>query len=58
MDIYTGADLLKVPEGMTLIDRFGRFGFDLFRRLGGFPIVLLGPIIHDSRSETNLQLKL
>ncbi len=25
MDIYTGADLLKVPE-MALIDRFGRFG--------------------------------
>ena len=42
MDIYTGADLLKVPE-MTLIDRFGRFGFDLFRKVRGFPIVLLGP---------------
>ena len=34
MDIYTGADLLMVPE-MTLIDRFGRFGFDLFRKARG-----------------------
>ena len=34
MEIYTGADLLKIPE-MTLIDRFGRFGFDLFRKARG-----------------------
>lgn len=34
MEIYTGADLLKIPE-MTLIDCFGRFGFDLFRKARG-----------------------
>lgn len=34
MDIYTGADLLEVPE-MTLIDRFGRFGYDLYRKARG-----------------------
>lgn len=34
MGIYTGADLLEVPE-MTLIDRFGRFGYDLYRRARG-----------------------
>ena len=34
MDIYIGADLLKIPE-VTLIDRFGRFGFDLFRKARG-----------------------
>ena len=34
MDIYIGADLLKIPE-ITLIDRFGRFGFDLFRKARG-----------------------
>ena len=34
MDIYTGADLLKISE-ITLIDRFGRFGFDLFRKARG-----------------------
>ncbi len=34
MGIYTGADLLKVPE-MTLIDRFGRFGYDLYRKARG-----------------------
>ena len=42
MEIYTGADLLKIPE-MTLIDRFGRFGFDLFRKARGISIVLLRP---------------
>ena len=31
MGIYTGADLLEIPE-MTLIDHFGRFGYDLYRR--------------------------
>lgn len=34
MGIYTGADLLEVPE-MTLIDRFGRFGYDLYRKARG-----------------------
>ncbi|MGT2743417.1 DNA polymerase IV [Streptococcus plurextorum] len=34
MKIYTGADLLEVPE-MTLIDRFGRFGYDLYRKARG-----------------------
>ena len=28
MGVYTGADLLEIPE-MSLIDLFGRFGFDL-----------------------------
>jgi len=34
LGIYTGADLLKIPE-MTLIDKFGRFGFDLYRKARG-----------------------
>ena len=35
MEIYTGADLLKIPE-MTLIDRFGRFWIlILFRKARG-----------------------
>lgn len=34
MGVYTGADLLEIPE-MTLIDRFGRFGFDLYRKARG-----------------------
>ena len=34
MGIYTGADLLKVSE-ITLIDRFGRLGFDLYRKARG-----------------------
>ena len=34
MGIYTGADLLEIPE-MTLIDHFGRFGYDLYRRARG-----------------------
>jgi len=34
MGVYTGADLLAIPE-MTLIDRFGRFGYDLFRKARG-----------------------
>jgi len=34
MGIYTGADLLKVSE-MTLIDKFSRFGFDLYRKARG-----------------------
>lgn len=34
MGIYTGQDLLEVPE-MVLIDKFGRFGFDLYRKVRG-----------------------
>lgn len=34
MGIYTGADLLEVSE-VTLIDRFGRLGFDLYRKARG-----------------------
>ena len=34
MGIYTGQDLLAVSE-MTLIDHFGRFGFDLYRKARG-----------------------
>mgnify|MGYP003583657598 FL=1 len=34
MGIYTGADLLEIPE-MTLIDHFGRFGYDLYRKARG-----------------------
>lgn len=43
MDIYTGADLLKVSE-ITLIDRFGRLGFDLYRKARG---------IHNSPVKSN-----
>ncbi|HFI0213793.1 TPA: DNA polymerase IV [Streptococcus suis] len=34
MGVYTGQDLLDVPE-MVLIDRFGRFGYDLYRKARG-----------------------
>lgn len=34
MGVYTGKDLLELPE-MTLIDHFGRFGFDLYRKARG-----------------------
>ncbi|SRR3712207_665669 len=34
MGIYTGQDLLRVPE-MTLIDQFGRFGYELYRKARG-----------------------
>ena len=34
MGVYTGADLLEIPE-MVLIDKFGRFGFDLYRKARG-----------------------
>lgn len=34
MGIYTGEDLLAVSE-VTLIDRFGRLGFDLYRKARG-----------------------
>ena len=34
MGIYTGADLLDVSE-VTLIDRFSRLGFDLYRKARG-----------------------
>ena len=34
MGVYTGEDLLKISE-MTLIDLFGRFGFDLYRKARG-----------------------
>ncbi|MBY5034344.1 DNA polymerase IV [Streptococcus gallolyticus] len=34
MAVFTGKDLLEIPE-MTLIDKFGRFGFDLYRKARG-----------------------
>lgn len=34
MGVFTGKDLLDVPE-MVLIDRFGRFGYDLYRKARG-----------------------
>ena len=34
MGVYTGEDLLKISE-LTLIDLFGRFGFDLYRKARG-----------------------
>lgn len=34
MGVFTGEDLLKISE-TTLIDRFGRFGFDLYRKARG-----------------------
>ena len=34
MGVFTGGDLLKIPE-ITLIDRFGRLGFDLYRKARG-----------------------
>ncbi|MFC3931896.1 DNA polymerase IV [Streptococcus dentapri] len=34
LGVYTGADLLEVPE-MKLIDIFGRFGYDLYRKARG-----------------------
>ncbi|HEM5987968.1 TPA: DNA polymerase IV [Streptococcus suis] len=34
MGVFTGKDLLGVPE-MTLIDTFGRFGYDLYRKARG-----------------------
>lgn len=34
MGVYRGKDLLQIPE-MTLIDHFGRFGFDLYRKARG-----------------------
>ncbi|COA96080.1 DNA polymerase IV [Streptococcus pneumoniae] len=34
MGVFTGADLLEVPE-VTLIDRFGRLGYDLYRKARG-----------------------
>ena len=43
MEIYTGGDLLEIPE-ITLIDRFGRLGFDLYRKVRG---------IHNSPVKTN-----
>ena len=43
MDIYTGEDLLAVSE-VTLIDRFGRLGFDLYRKARG---------IHNSPVKSN-----
>ena len=43
MGIYTGADLLNVSE-VTLIDRFGRLGFDLYRKARG---------IHNSPVKSN-----
>ena len=43
MSIYTGEDLLAVSE-VTLIDRFGRLGFDLYRKARG---------IHNSPVKSN-----
>ena len=43
MGIYTGADLLDVSE-VTLIDRFGRLGYDLYRKARG---------IHNSPVKSN-----
>ncbi|HEL2058542.1 TPA: DNA polymerase IV [Streptococcus suis] len=34
MGVYTGKDLLAIPE-MVLIDQFGRFGYDLYRKARG-----------------------
>lgn len=34
MGVYTGADLREIEE-MTLIDLFGRFGYDLYRKVRG-----------------------
>ena len=34
MGVFTGGDLLEIPE-ITLIDRFGRLGFDLYRKARG-----------------------
>lgn len=34
MGVFTGKDLLDVPE-MVLIDKFGRFGYDLYRKVRG-----------------------
>ncbi|WP_019785624.1 DNA polymerase IV [Streptococcus sobrinus] len=34
LGVYTGQDLLVIPE-MTLIDHFGRFGYDLYRKARG-----------------------
>ncbi|HFI0695274.1 TPA: DNA polymerase IV [Streptococcus suis] len=34
MGVFTGKDLLDVPE-ITLIDTFGRFGYDLYRKARG-----------------------
>ncbi|MCI5871998.1 MULTISPECIES: DNA polymerase IV [Streptococcus] len=34
MEVFTGKDLLDVPE-MVLIDKFGRFGYDLYRKARG-----------------------
>lgn len=34
LGVFNGADLRKIPE-MTLIDHFGRFGYDLYRKARG-----------------------
>ena len=34
LGVYKGEDLLKIPE-MKLIDHFGRFGYDLYRKARG-----------------------
>ena len=43
MGVFTGADLLEVPE-VTLIDCFGRLGYDLYRKARG---------IHNSPVKSN-----
>lgn len=42
MGIYSGADLLEFSE-MTLIDAFGRFGYDLYRKARGISNSLVKP---------------
>ena len=43
MGVFTGSDLLEVPE-VTLIDHFGRLGYDLYRKARG---------IHNSPVKSN-----
>ena len=56
MGIYTGADLLDISE-VTLIDRFGRLGFDLYRKVRAFithrssPIAFVSPLARKKPTE-------
>lgn len=47
MGVFTGEDLLSVSE-MELIDRFGKFGYDLYRKARG---------IHNAKVEPNRKRK-
>lgn len=47
MGVYNGDDLLKIPE-MVLIDQFGKFGYDLYRKARG---------VHDAKVEANRKRK-